>query len=239
MIYAIVCFFAAIIPAILLVIYYYKQDRGRPEPKGLLLLTFLGGIVIIIPVIIIELIFEASFTVMLKVSGIPKTPADLMSAAFKAFMVAGFCEELFKMLLIRAFAYRLLGRREYSRAELGQRITRKWPQLDRETLGALVESLVEENLLSDERFAESYVRSAIRKHQGPLKIRAALRARGVADALIASELDRFADQWTDLAWEWLERQNPGPLDFEARGKFYRRLVNRGFTHDQAMDALGS
>jgi len=140
---------------------------------------------------------------------------------------------------IRAFAYRLLGRREYSIAELDQRIRRKWPQAEPAAVADLVDALVGENLLSDERFAESYVRMAIGKQQGPLKVRAALRARGVADALISSELDRHADGWIDLASGWLQRQHPGPLDFDSRGKYYRRLLNRGFTHDQAMDALDS
>jgi regulatory protein len=140
---------------------------------------------------------------------------------------------------IRAFAYRLLGRREYSVFELGQRIRRKWPELDSDAVTGLTAALVEENLLSDDRFAESYLRSATQRHQGPLKIRAALRAKGVDDSVIAAELDRHAGQWTDLAAEWLQRQHPGPLDFDARKKFYRRLVNRGFTHDQAMDAVNS
>jgi SOS response regulatory protein OraA/RecX len=55
--------------------------------------------------------------------------------------------------------------------------------------------------------------------------------------VIAGQLDRHSGQWTELAAEWLQRQHPGPLDFDARKTFYRRLVNRGFTHDQAMDAL--
>lgn len=138
---------------------------------------------------------------------------------------------------IRAFAYRLLGRREYSVFELDQRLRRKWPQLDSDSVTGLTAALVEENLLSDERFAESFVRSAVQRHQGPLKIRAALRARGVDDSVIAAGLDRHAGRWTDLAEEWLWRQHRGPLDFDGRKKFYRRLVNRGFSHDQAMDAV--
>lgn len=138
---------------------------------------------------------------------------------------------------IRAFAYRLLGRREYSVFELNQRIRRKWPQLESSAAADLLEALVDENLLSDQRFTESYVRMSIQKQQGPLKIRAALLARGVADALISSELDCHSDRWIDLAAEWLQRQHAGPLDFDARKKFYRRLLSRGFSHDQAMDAV--
>ena len=140
---------------------------------------------------------------------------------------------------IRAFAYRLLGRREYSMFELDQRIRRKWPQLEPSAAAALLEALVNENLLSDQRFTESYVRMSIRKQQGPLKVRAALRARGVADALVSCELGRHADRWIDLATEWLQRQHAGPLDFDDRKKYYRRLLSRGFSHDQAMDALDS
>jgi len=140
---------------------------------------------------------------------------------------------------VRAFAYRLLGRREYSVRELDQRIRRQWPQLESAAIEDLLDALVTETLLSDERFTESYVRMVMQKQQGPLKIRAGLRARGVPDALISRELERHAGHWGGLAAEWLQRQHPGPLDFEGRSKFYRRLLNRGFNHEQAMEALDS
>lgn len=142
---------------------------------------------------------------------------------------------------LRAWACRLLGRREYSVAELNQRLRRNWPALGSgqgpDRVAELLDALVAENLLSDERFTESFIRSHIQRQQGPLKIRAALRAKGVSDGLIARELEAHADAWSGLAAQWLERQHTGRLDYAARGKFYRRLRNRGFTHDQAMDAL--
>lgn len=138
---------------------------------------------------------------------------------------------------LRAFAYRLLGRREYSVAELDQRLRQKWPQAPASAVDQLLEALADENLLSDERFAEAFVRSQVQRHQGPLKIRAALRARGVADALVNRQLEAHAREWTDLAAAWLQRQHPGELGFDDRKKYYRRLLGRGFAHDQAMDAL--
>ena len=95
---------------------------------------------------------------------------------------------------MRAFAYRLLGRREYSLFELRQRLVRKWPSetdIDRRAAD-LVDALASENLVSDERFAESFVRSRIQRHQGPVKIRAEMRTRGVPDSLIAQELQAHA-----------------------------------------------
>jgi regulatory protein len=93
--------------------------------------------------------------------------------------------------------------------------------------------------LSDERFVESYVRVSMQKQQGPLRIRAGLRARGLPDSLVYRELERHSGEWTGLATDWLQRQHAAPLDFEGRGKYYRRLLNRGFNHEQAMAALDS
>ena len=120
-----------------------------------------------------------------------------------------------------------------------QRLRQKWPGVDSLDLLAdeLLEALQNENLLSDERFVESFVRSRISRYQGPLKIKAALRDKGVSDSLISLELEAHSEQWTGLAAEWLERQHHGPIDFDTKKKLYRRLANRGFTHSQAMDAM--
>jgi len=136
---------------------------------------------------------------------------------------------------MRAFAYRLLGQREYSLSELSNRISRKWPQAS--DIDSFVYQLAEENLVSDERFAESFLRSRVQRHQGPMKIKAEMRGKGVPDAIISGVLDSMSGEWRALAAEWLERQHSGAIDFADKQKYYRRLVNRGFTHDQAMDVL--
>ncbi len=87
----------AIVPSLLLVWYYYRQDRRKPEPKGLIIKTFLLGIVVTLPVIIVELLvslFEGFF------SWFP-----LLYYCFKAFVVAAFCEEAFKLLIVKKYAY--------------------------------------------------------------------------------------------------------------------------------------
>ena len=140
---------------------------------------------------------------------------------------------------MRAFAYRLLGQREYSVVELGRRLRQKWRAVP--DIGApvdeLIETLLQENLLSDERFTESLVRSRLQRYQGPLKIKAELRKRGISDAQISTQLEAHSGEWAEMAASWLQRHHPVPLDFDTRKKYYRRLVSRGFTHDQAMQAL--
>jgi regulatory protein len=83
----------------------------------------------------------------------------------------------------------------------------------------------------------AFVRSKRQRSQGPVKIRAELRQRQLPDALIEQALDQETEVWVELAAAWLARKHDGELEFEDRARFYRRLINRGFSHEQAMSAL--
>lgn len=135
---------------------------------------------------------------------------------------------------------RLLSRREYAVRELHSKVCNKWRgQSDIDLLAdQLVNDLQQEGFLSDERYVEAFVRSRRQRSQGPLKIRAELRQKQLPDKLIEQFLDPEEEHWVEVASAWLVRRDAGNLDFEGRAKFYRRLINRGFSHDQAMTALG-
>lgn len=140
---------------------------------------------------------------------------------------------------LMAYAGRLLARREFGVAELELRLLRKWAGANQ--LEARVAQLIDElqsgGALSDSRFAESFTRSRCVRYQGPVKIRAELRQRDVPDAIIEDSLQSREEEWVELAVAWLASHCATPLDHDARGKYYRRLVNRGFSHQQAMAAL--
>jgi regulatory protein len=140
---------------------------------------------------------------------------------------------------LRIYAMRLLARREYAVKELHGRLCTKWrgEQDISQLADELVDDLVNEGSLSDERYVASFVRSRLQRSQGPVKIRAELRQRQLADSLIEQALDQGTEAWVELAAAWLGRQHSGKLEFEDRARFYRRLVNRGFSHEQAMSAL--
>jgi len=142
---------------------------------------------------------------------------------------------------MRVFAERLLARREYAVAELQARLLSKWPGSDLigERVAGLITSLRSEGVLSNERFAESFIRSRQQKFQGPLKIQAELRQRRVPENIISALLEPESAEWKSLAANWLSRQYSGPMDYGARAKYYRRLTNRGFSHQQAMDAVSA
>lgn len=137
-------------------------------------------------------------------------------------------------------AIRLLARREYSRSELCQRLSaRGHDDADIETC---LESLAEQNLQSDSRFAESFVRSRVLRGQGPRRIRADLGQRGIdkaltAEALLAAEAQDDVD-WFTLAAEVLARRFSGPGEIpRERARRERFLAGRGFDFDQLRYAM--
>jgi len=84
---------AALLPALLLMRYFVKKDRF-PEPTHLLVKTFLLGLLITIPIVAVELV------IMLVVSPLRES---LLWPLLMAFVVAGFTEEFFKLLVLHRY----------------------------------------------------------------------------------------------------------------------------------------
>lgn len=95
--YTLISFSLAVIPALFLVRYFYRQDNLRPEPKGLVTKIFFFGLLSTIPIIILELsvaMFKGFFNFH-----------PLAAYAFRAFFVAALCEESMKFFVVKKFAY--------------------------------------------------------------------------------------------------------------------------------------
>jgi regulatory protein len=99
--------------------------------------------------------------------------------------------------------------------------------------------LVAEGLLSDQRFSEGFIHSRRERGQGPLRIEAELRQRGVDAECIAGLLDVRDAGWRALAAETRRRRfgDPIPREFSERARQARFLRARGFTEDQVRSAL--
>ncbi len=89
--------YMAILPVILLLLFIYKRDTHK-EPKKLLRKTFIFGCLTVIPVIIVELIFEVVF----KIYG---DDTQIMKFA-SIFIGVALVEELFKWLVVRFIPYK-------------------------------------------------------------------------------------------------------------------------------------
>jgi len=136
---------------------------------------------------------------------------------------------------IRDIAVRYLARREYGIEELKRKLIQRGAESD--LVEQVVSDCTEQGLVSDERFTEMYVRMRIRRCFGPMKIRGELRQRGIPDYLVAESLSVDQETWLEAATQWADRRIHGELDFTQKAKIHRKLMNRGFNHEQASIAL--
>ncbi|MGD8999572.1 MAG: regulatory protein RecX [Granulosicoccaceae bacterium] len=134
-------------------------------------------------------------------------------------------------------ATRMLASREHSVLEL----TRKLQQKDfpPEIVDRVVTGLLDGRLLSDARFAETYVRMRSARGYGPVRIRMELRERGVDDATIRQYLDTDEVDWYALAEEVRERKYgaDAPSDYAQKAKQMRFLQYRGFANSHISVAV--
>ena len=139
-------------------------------------------------------------------------------------------------------AVRLLARREHSQVELRRKLrTRGHPP---DAVERALTRLGEYRYQSDARFAESFVRSRVDRGQGRLKIVAALRERGIDDAIASELLDLGQPEWRRLATAALHKRfgEAAPADRAEWVKRARFLAGRGFTSDvvsRVLDGAGT
>lgn len=131
-----------------------------------------------------------------------------------------------------------LARREHSQAEIRTKLAAR--DYADDAIDAAVRALVADGLISDERFAESFTAARVRKGQGPVRIRAELRQRGVASELIALQLEAAGIDWGRLAADVRQRRFGAevPQEFSEKARQMRFLEYRGFSSEQIRTAVG-
>ena len=132
---------------------------------------------------------------------------------------------------------RLLARREHSIKELRDKLAARGH--DSAAIETTLEELLERGLLSDQRFAQAFLRSCRERGQGPLKIRAQLKECGVNAELIDATLGEAAIDWDRCAVAaCLRRFGEGPPeDRNQMARQARFLSGRGFSSSQVARAL--
>lgn len=133
-----------------------------------------------------------------------------------------------------------LARREHSFFELSQKLTKKFPDVDPTRLLDVISVLRSENLQSDDRFTESYVRYRRSKGFGALHIRADLLQRKVSETTIDLYLNEEAE-WDEMVNRLIVKKLKSSSNLSYGSKEHRRLVNfltsRGFTGEQIRKGL--
>ncbi len=131
------------------------------------------------------------------------------------------------MKSLREQAMNYLARREHSRQELLQKLRQKGYEKD-EILPVL-EKLTNDNLQSDDRFAEHFIEARRMAGYGPRRVIVDLRQRGIPEAIYSDYLSRV--DWCSALQQLWQRKFRGekPQDGKTLGKQQRFLLSRGFS----------
>ena len=137
----------------------------------------------------------------------------------------------------RAAALDALSRRDYAAEELRLKLLEKG--YDAAVVAPLIDGLCAEKLVDDRRYMENFVAYHAGRGQGPLRVRAELRRRGLQGPLVEESIGAFPDWIVQLhkarQKKFGAKLPPGYADRQRQARF---LGYRGFTSVQIRTALG-
>ena len=136
---------------------------------------------------------------------------------------------------LRSYAFAVLTRREYSKAELIEKLALY--AMNRDEVLKLVDELATQNYQSDQRVAEIMLSSQKRKGKGPNRIKLALKSKKIDSSLIQEELKET--DWNEQAYQLKVKKFGLTVEKEAKlkAKQIRFLMYRGFEMDAIIKAI--
>ncbi len=131
----------------------------------------------------------------------------------------------------KSVAVRLLSRREHSAFEIRDKLLKR--DFDSEEVDRVIIELQQGGWLSDERFAEAYIRMRQLKGFGPVRIAMELNERGVKEHIVDDYLHADDDSWRQtLEQQYRKKYKDKPIDdYNDKAKRIRFLQYRGFVLD--------
>ncbi|MCX7554078.1 regulatory protein RecX [Marinicella sp. S1101] len=131
----------------------------------------------------------------------------------------------------RASALGSLAMREHSCQELKDKLINK--KHDERVVDALMIDLLEDNLVSDLRFAESYWRARSNRGYGPSRINRELAMKGVSSEKIETALQTVELDFYLLVEQVYEKKYRGEPwhDYKEKAKRQAFLYRRGFDNE--------
>lgn len=131
----------------------------------------------------------------------------------------------------KSVAVRLLSRREHSAFEIRAKLTKR--EFDNSEIEQAIVELIQGDWLSDERFAEAYIRMRQLKGFGPIRISIELNERGVNESIVETYLHAGETSWSQTLVEQYKKKykNKAIEDYNDKAKRIRFLQYRGFSLD--------
>jgi regulatory protein len=136
----------------------------------------------------------------------------------------------------KVLAVRMLARREYSRAELTQRLAHKG--ISRDDIERALDELAAGGYLSDARYAQAVVAQRSGRY-GKRAIAHVLREKGIAapDAQTAMAALAATDEIADASALWQQRFGAAPANQREKARQVRFLLSRGYGLSVALRVL--
>ncbi|WP_431064525.1 regulatory protein RecX [Methylotuvimicrobium sp.] len=130
---------------------------------------------------------------------------------------------------IKDVCLRLLARREHSRLELKNKLLSRG--FDKDRIDRVLYNLVEQDWLSDSRFAECYARQRIEKGFGPNRIDYELRQLGIENFDLQETVTETAGSWLNVLLEVYRKKyrQEDAITLSEWSKRSRFLLQRGFS----------
>ncbi len=134
---------------------------------------------------------------------------------------------------------RYLARREHSQVELFNKLLAK--QLPKNLISQQIQAFADNNIQSNYRFTESFVRSSVAKGQGEYRIRRGLTEHEIDTETIENVLIELNIDWYELVEKVIRKKfaNENNKDWQQNQKMSRFLQYRGNTQEQIQHAIES
>lgn len=131
---------------------------------------------------------------------------------------------------IRRAAMNLLARREHGHVELTRKLRQRGA--DPEMIEIELQRLIDDGLLSEQRFLESYIRSRANVGRGPRRISEELAQRGVERNVVEQALNAAEIDWNENMCDLWQRRFAGEIvDLKDKARQTRFLIQRGYAAD--------
>ena len=132
---------------------------------------------------------------------------------------------------INEVAIAVLSRREHSVLEIRRKLKQK--AFEDAEIESCIKKLINNNLLSEERFTESYINMRKRRGYGPGRIALELKERGINESQFTDFLDRNNSDWFEVMRQQYYKKYGNQLadDYAEKVKRAKHLQSRGFPLD--------
>lgn len=131
---------------------------------------------------------------------------------------------------IHEIALNHLAKREHTRFTLREKLLQKG--FSQQSIEAVLDILIQQGFLNEQRFCEVFIQKRIRQGYGPIRIRAECHQYGINNDIIFSQLPQDEESWLAVIQKILQKKFRASHQPKEKLRQIQYLQYRGFTLDQ-------